>query len=117
TPTSLQAEIEVDSPEDLPGIQGAFERHLVQFAFRETLEINWKEVPDMPDWQEVARQLRNPQGAAGRQTGMQMNRSNQGMIQRAFALLELKPGDTVLEIGPGNGTHVPAIPGISAVTY
>lgn len=58
---------------------------------------------------EVARQLGNPDGANGVKTGERMNLSNANMINRGVESLDIKTGETVLEIGPGNGSHVGSI--------
>ncbi|GAB2768297.1 hypothetical protein GCM10027275_08570 [Rhabdobacter roseus] len=62
-----------------------------------------------PDWREVARQLGKPEGEAGLKTAQQMNSTNAGMTTRAIALLRLQDNEHVLEIGPGNGAHVPEL--------
>jgi ubiquinone/menaquinone biosynthesis C-methylase UbiE len=59
--------------------------------------------------QEMATQLRCPTGEAGIEVGQLMNASNAAMIAAAIAALALKDGDTVLELGPGNGSHVKSI--------
>jgi len=55
---------------------------------------------------EVARQLSNPDGETGIKTGERMNLSNAHMIGRGIELLNIKENEFVLEIGPGNGSHV-----------
>lgn len=57
----------------------------------------------------LARQLRRPEGSDGIETGHLMAANNAGMIQRCLDALPLKQGDQLLEIGPGNGTHVAAL--------
>ena len=67
---------------------------------------------------EVARQLGNPDGANGVKTGERMNLSNANMINRGVESLDIKTGETVLEIGPGNGSHVSSIMDVAdRVTY
>lgn len=56
--------------------------------------------------QELAGQLRCPEGNEGRQVGEMMNAVNGNMIIKAIESLQLKANDKVLEIGPGNGSHV-----------
>ncbi len=58
---------------------------------------------------EMARQLGNPSGEGGIKTAEMMNISNQGMIANTIALLDIQPGDQILEIGPGNGKHVASV--------
>lgn len=55
---------------------------------------------------EVASQLSLPKGEAGIKTGERMALSNENMITRTIESLQLSTGDKVLEIGPGNGSHV-----------
>jgi len=55
---------------------------------------------------EVARQLSNPDGETGIKTGERMNLSNANMIGRGIESLNIKENEFVLEIGPGNGSHV-----------
>lgn len=59
--------------------------------------------------QEVARQLRRPEGAEGVNMGLQMNKSNRLIYEMVMDFLALKPGDAVLEIGMGNGYFVPQL--------
>lgn len=51
----------------------------------------------------LASQLRKPDGDLGKIVAGNMNRSNSSMNLQAIELLELIPGDQVLEIGMGNG--------------
>lgn len=55
---------------------------------------------------ELARQLSCPEGENGLKTAEQMNFSNGGMTRFTIRTLNPQPGETVLEIGPGNGEHV-----------
>ena len=61
------------------------------------------------DLKEIASQLGNPTGKGGVKTGEMMNLSNNAMIATTVALLGIQQGQTILEIGPGNGKHVNAI--------
>lgn len=51
----------------------------------------------------LASQFGNPRGPVGRICCMIMNRMNRRMYGAAVSLLELKDGDSVLDIGYGNG--------------
>jgi len=55
----------------------------------------------------IARQLSRPQGAEGIKIAARMKVSNSSMIQRTIDLLQCRENDTVLEIGPACGDHVP----------
>ncbi|MXV37735.1 methyltransferase domain-containing protein [Flavobacteriaceae bacterium Ap0902] len=50
--------------------------------------------------------LQNPHGIDGLTVGENMNESNGKMISKSISYLELKPNQTVLEIGHGNAEHV-----------
>ncbi|PZR21352.1 MAG: class I SAM-dependent methyltransferase [Flavobacterium psychrophilum] len=67
--------------------------------------------------QELARQLRCPDGESGLKVGEMMNFTNSNIISKAIESLNLKDGDTVLEIGPGNGAHVKDIVSRANVGY
>ena len=54
----------------------------------------------------IAGQLRCPSGDGGIEMANRMNINNGNMTRCAIASLELQDGDSVLEIGPGNGKHV-----------
>lgn len=58
---------------------------------------------------DIAAQLRQPQGEAGREVAARMNQSNQGINQRCLKLLQPPAGSHILEIGPGNGAFVPEL--------
>lgn len=58
---------------------------------------------------DLAAQLRCPQGEMGIETGLNMNTGNQAMIAATIDLLELKAGDHVLELGPGNAQHLSSL--------
>ena len=57
--------------------------------------------------EQLAQQLRCPQGDDAAEVGKRMQVTNGALIRRSIALLGLQPGDHVLEVGPGNGAHVP----------
>ena len=63
--------------------------------------------------QELAKQLGNPDGENGIKIGEMMNFTNGNMISETIKKLEIESGDTVLEIGPGNGNHVNQLLSIS----
>lgn len=68
--------------------------------------------------QELARQLRCPEGEEGIKVGEMMNFTNSNIILKTIESLSLGNGDMVLEIGPGNGSHVKdIIKAGSAVDY
>lgn len=54
----------------------------------------------------IASQLSKPEGADGLITAERMAHTNNNMTLAAIGALALTEGDTVLEIGPGNGSHV-----------
>jgi len=58
---------------------------------------------------ELARQLRNPEGDAGRAVADRLNETNQAANIKAVSLLGLTAGQHVLEIGFGNGRTVPEV--------
>ncbi|WP_118973335.1 class I SAM-dependent methyltransferase [Taibaiella koreensis] len=62
---------------------------------------------ETPDFKAIAGQLRHPHGEAGQETAIRMAENNAGMIRSCIDLLPLKPGDRVLEIGPGGAAHLP----------
>lgn len=55
------------------------------------------------DFRAIAAQLARPEGDSGIETAAHMNISNADMTRHAVDLLNCNAGDTVLEIGPGNG--------------
>lgn len=59
--------------------------------------------------EELARQLRCPQGEGATEMGRFMSEHNASMIFKAMESLALKAHDEVLELGPGNGQYVPEI--------
>lgn len=58
---------------------------------------------------ELAEQLSCPEGEMGVRTGERMAVNNDHMISLAVGALALQATDIVLEIGPGNGSHVAEI--------
>ncbi|MES2765605.1 MAG: class I SAM-dependent methyltransferase [Bacteroidota bacterium] len=62
-----------------------------------------------PDFLEVGRQLRKPEGDFGKVIGNNMNTGNADMHALAFEILTFKNGDSVLEIGFGNGKYFPEL--------
>ena len=62
----------------------------------------------------IASQLRNPTGKRGVELGAEMHEKNFYMIQRAIALMEVKDGDSILEIGHGSGAHIPCLMDLAA---
>ncbi|HYF02304.1 MAG TPA: class I SAM-dependent methyltransferase [Patescibacteria group bacterium] len=64
---------------------------------------------NQPDFLEVGRQLRKPEGDFGKIIGNNMNTGNADMHTLAFELLTFKIGDSVLEIGFGNGKYFPEL--------
>ncbi|RWX01525.1 class I SAM-dependent methyltransferase [Flavobacterium cerinum] len=63
---------------------------------------------------ELAKQLRCPDGESGIKVGEMMNFTNSNIINKAIESIKLENGDRILEIGPGNGSHVKDI--INSVT-
>ncbi len=59
--------------------------------------------------QELAQQLRCPDGKNGIKIGEMMNFTNSNIITKTIKSLGIKDGDILLEIGPGNGLHVKEI--------
>ncbi|AGH81173.1 SAM-dependent methyltransferase [Psychromonas sp. CNPT3] len=68
--------------------------------------------------QEIASQLRCPSGAEATDVAKKMNISNYSLNKKCIGLLQLKASDSVLEIGPGNGTFVADIINVAKdITY
>lgn len=59
--------------------------------------------------QQLAAQLRQPQGADGLKTAEFMNKNNMAMIVQTIDTLDLAHRHRILELGPGNGDHVTAL--------
>lgn len=60
--------------------------------------------------QELAAHLRCPDGEGGLEVALMMQATNGNIISKTIAALKLLPGDNLLEIGPGNGSHVKFLP-------
>src|SRR5690606_33493597 len=58
---------------------------------------------------EMESQLACPAGDNGIQMAEMMNQSNIGMILKTIDLLDIKNSDSIIEIGPGNGAHLPQL--------
>jgi ubiquinone/menaquinone biosynthesis C-methylase UbiE len=58
------------------------------------------------DLKNIAKQLACPEGAQGVKTGELMSINNLGMTHAAIEALVIEKGDTILEIGHGNGSHI-----------
>lgn len=54
----------------------------------------------------LASQLRCPSGTEALDVALKMNEANRLLNQKCIDLLQLKSGDSLLEIGPGNGAFV-----------
>lgn len=54
---------------------------------------------------ELSRQLKKPEGETGRDVAKMLNETNQNLYDLALSMLDLSPGDELLEIGFGNGMH------------
>ncbi|MEM6965438.1 MAG: class I SAM-dependent methyltransferase, partial [Bacteroidota bacterium] len=59
--------------------------------------------------QNIAKQLSCPQGEEGIQVGVQMNDSNFEMTLQTLNRTQFESGDKVLELGHGNGGHLPTL--------
>ena len=62
---------------------------------------------ETPDFEKIAKQLRNPQGEEGHATANRMAENNAGMIRSGIDALDIKEKDRVLEMGFGGGAHLP----------
>ncbi|MFC3561351.1 class I SAM-dependent methyltransferase [Pedobacter jamesrossensis] len=62
--------------------------------------------PSEAYFQEIARQLSCPDGDQGIKTGEVMNINNIGMTKSSINALSVLDGQTILEIGHGNGGHI-----------
>lgn len=56
--------------------------------------------------EQMAQQLRCPDGENGIEVAEMMNYTNSNIITKAITSLQIKDNDIILEIGPGNGNHV-----------
>ncbi|GAB5408653.1 MAG: hypothetical protein BalsKO_10180 [Balneolaceae bacterium] len=63
-------------------------------------------MPDQEFLKEIASQLRKPNGKFGNEVAEKMNESNRAMNIATINALNIKSGNTVLEIGMGNGFFV-----------
>lgn len=72
---------------------------------------------DETEMREVAAQLRKPEGAAGIETGLQMNLANKEMNMFAIRALDAQPNESILEIGMGNGEFVKEITSVHPTTH
>lgn len=73
---------------------------------------------DEQQLQQIAAQLGRPEGVDGILTAERMAHTNNNMTKSTIAALGLIAGDVVLEIGPGNGTHVKDLMRVaSSVSY
>lgn len=54
----------------------------------------------------IATMLRKPEGELGKQVAKNLNKSNFNMINQSIEGLSVKAGDSILEIGFGNGVHI-----------
>ena len=59
--------------------------------------------------QEIALQLSCPQGIEGLSVADMMYESNLGMIESTVAALKVADADAILELGHGNGKHIPVV--------
>lgn len=59
------------------------------------------------DFRNLASQLSHPKGEMGIEVGLQMNRNNATMIHPTIESLRLLGGEHILELGHGNGSHIP----------
>lgn len=58
---------------------------------------------------EIASQLRKPSGEIAREVGEEMYVKNRALIDSAIAELAIENDTSILEIGFGNGAHVPGL--------
>ncbi len=60
----------------------------------------------MKELEELARQLRQPEGPKGVEIADMMHATNIGMTRHAIEMLNIAPDDHVLELGHGNAAHL-----------
>lgn len=61
------------------------------------------------DFKSLAQQLSCPDGENGIKTGENMNLTNFNMIRSTINAMDVQPHEHILEIGPGNGSHLEAL--------
>lgn len=61
------------------------------------------------DFKNLAQQLSCPEGENGIKTGENMNLTNSNMIHSTIDAMNIGAGEQILEIGPGNGSHLESI--------
>lgn len=61
------------------------------------------------DLQEIARQLRKPEGEKGIAIGNTMNDSNHHLYEIVLEQMQLQDAETILEVGFGNGKLIPEV--------
>lgn len=71
--------------------------------------IKMSEINNEEQFKEMASQLSCPAGENGIKTAENMASNNSNMILVTISSLGLKDAERVLEIGPGGGSHVPAL--------
>lgn len=54
----------------------------------------------------IAAMLRKPEGELGKQVAKNLNKSNFSMINQSIEALSVQDGNSILEIGFGNGAHI-----------
>ncbi len=59
--------------------------------------------------QEMAAQLSRPQGDEGIKVATMMHQSNFGMTKSTVKALKIKDNEKILELGHGNGKHIPFV--------
>lgn len=62
-----------------------------------------------PNFKIVAKNLRKPEGETGLEIANDMNKGNANFYKQLLKLVNWKSGMRVLEIGFGNGNHIPEI--------
>ncbi len=65
-----------------------------------------------PRPEELAAQLRKPEGEFGLQVAQAMNRTNADMNRNCYGAVDVQDGHRVLEIGPGNGFFIRELLGV-----